>query len=147
MNIFTQLLSVLDLVHIPDKKYSHPFGNEVSDTVTKPKTAKVNTPKPRYTNGELKLRVPVYENINGDGWDSVGKMQINNRDSSISNRDIEEIESRSLKEDRYQEIKLRWANYESIREISNSYKGQRGYGKRTIEKYIAAINRANPSPE
>lgn len=73
------------------------------------------------------------------------------RDSKLTDRDGQVIQDRNLNRDKYSKIKYAWATrtngqYPTAKDISRSLsKGARGYGLRTVEKYVAAINAASPT--
>ena len=141
----------------------HPF-----DT-SKPKPSKIdNRPLPKDKVQLTKnMDVPhmmAWDVIDGDGNDYVfvatlgGDMTThdNGRAAYITRSDMYQINvSQSLepkdrlKESKYRVLKPYWAKEMSATKAARELKakGQSGYGKRTIEKYFAAMARAHdPSP-
>lgn len=70
-------------------------------------------------------------------------------DGSITEPEIKKVQEEGLKMDRYSELRVYWSTGYSVTEarraLAQKYgKGKipRGYGRRTLEKYLAAYNRA-----
>lgn len=75
-------------------------------------------------------------------------------DGSITDTETSVVQSEGLKMDRYSELRVYWSTGYSVTEARRALvqkygKGKvpRGYGRRTLEKYLAAYNRAfTPTP-
>lgn len=83
-------------------------------------------------------RVTYSEQDAGASWESLSGTK---RLPYITNFDLEEIRTNDLDPEKYRRIKIEWAKGSSARDIAKTIK-EKGFGKRTCETYLAAINRA-----
>ncbi len=96
-----------------------------------------------YTKGQAYVQRWTSQNtIELDRWvGSTGQ-----RKDTVDAAELDAVRALGLKETRYQELKVFWAAHYSCAQTAREFRGQRGYGQRTLEKYWAAFNKLNPSP-
>lgn len=80
-----------------------------------------------------------------DLWDG------SSRSPDFTEADAAIVEEYNLPEKRYRELKVLWATGDSTAVVARNFKGQRGYGQRTLDTYFSAMSKAalrknNPSP-
>lgn len=128
---------------------------------TPPPPLQTIKPKPDPEPGPTKSRTDLVEDRRGRSWTfsidrekNQTEMELcdgGHRDPELTDRDGQAVQERNLNRDKYAKIKYQWATrtngkYPTAKEISKHLsQGARGYGLRTVEKYVAAINAATPS--
>lgn len=125
-----------------EKPVDHPFI--VKDKVVT--TVKKKDDNIRYSCGQAFVQKDTADGFEADRF--TGKS--GQRTVAMTDADYDVIEASKqlapynrLNQVKYTELKIHWANNRTIHDTTNLYRSKKGFSKRTIEKYFAAMTKAN----
>ena len=104
------------------------------------KTVNLDTTKNVQYLTDQNIAFEVVETENGFESVRIGSGILS--ESNPTNRDQEICQTRKLDFDKYMTLKPFWQAGQSAAIVAKKHKGQRGYGKRTLESYLSAYNAA-----
>lgn len=143
-------MNILNLIFDPQRDPTPPPAKRKNTARRKPRTPDKSIKydkrgRPwRHTKEDNETKTEVWELDNPGGQ----------RDKGLKDKDRTAIQDNRLFEKKYRIIKASWATrtvdktYRTARQTSEALSRDYGpgYGIRTVEKYYALINQANPSP-
>lgn len=133
-----KLLQAIGILYDPDTAVSCPFQQ---DQDTKPRTAKAEKPDNLvYVHGIAYTQEQIQD---GYQWDRYTGQDVQ-RSEQLTGQEERILSTLNLDTVKAAQIKPHWAAGLSAGKTATQFQGQRGYGKRTIEKYFSVFN--NPSP-
>lgn len=125
-----------------EKPAQHPF---VFDKTTVKAVTKQDD-NIRYSSGQAFVQRDTADGFEADRF--TGKS--GQRTATMTQADHDIIEAsktlathKRLNIVKYNELKIHWSNNRTIHSTTVIYKGKKGFSKRTIEKYFAAMSKAN----
>ena len=131
---------VLDwIIHGRSIPTPHPFKPKKT---SKPKEKQVE-PDLIYSNGRAFVRDERPDGFDDQLWTSTKTPQ----SATITDDDIQAVTDRGLDIHKAKILKPYWAAGMSAKATADTYNGERGWGKRTIEKYWAAFNQTPTPPK